>query len=384
MQSKGSLVKQASGPFHSDVVLLRSPDDTTVPKQQPKIELMERGHIFYGVTFYKEWSAGQVQNKIKDLFANILGDMGGFQIATSVHTRVVKPSLDRDQQFDGAFLYRMFRNKSLYIKPDHELFQETSTFQREEEDGSDNDTATTHSSKRIKFDIQEIIESDSEDFPPFCSDTASAGTSISTAVYEPKSSSQDTPFTHEHLSFDSLSSHLAHITPNLLERALLPVTRLVVRRRRLWEDTIEKIPSFFDKPDCVTNIEVEFVGEEGVDGGGVRREFFCKLFEKSAGKIMSGAENSLTFIRDSQRLERNEYEYFGQAIALAFLNGCEGPHNWCTNLIEYILDPEDRSIQYKAEGIPDGMVRTAVMQLKAVADQENMDKLLDQDVLADA
>ena len=57
---------------------------------------------------------------------------------------------------------------------------------------------------------------------------------------------------------------------------------------------------------------------------------------------MSGAENSLTFIRDSQRLERNEYEYFGQAIALAFLNRCEGPHNWCTDLIEYILDPEDR------------------------------------------
>ena len=33
MKSKGSLVKQASGPCHLHVVLLRSPDDTTVPKQ---------------------------------------------------------------------------------------------------------------------------------------------------------------------------------------------------------------------------------------------------------------------------------------------------------------------------------------------------------------
>ena len=45
MQFKGS-VKQANGPFHLDVVLLSSPDDATVPKQQPKIEVMVRGHIF--------------------------------------------------------------------------------------------------------------------------------------------------------------------------------------------------------------------------------------------------------------------------------------------------------------------------------------------------
>ena len=85
------------------------------------------GTYFNGVTVYKEWSASRVQNKMKGLFANVLGDIGGFQIAISIRTRAVKPTLDKDQEFDGAFLHCMFRNKTLYVKPDHKLFQETST-----------------------------------------------------------------------------------------------------------------------------------------------------------------------------------------------------------------------------------------------------------------
>ena len=43
---------------------------------------------------------------------------------------------------------------------------------------------------------------------------------------------------------------------------------VVVRRRRLWEDAIEKINLYYDAAACGdndTNIEVQFVGEEGID-----------------------------------------------------------------------------------------------------------------------
>eukprot|EP00794_Sanderia_malayensis_P014820 gene14820-16360_t len=281
--------KQQSGPFFLDVILLRSPNDDIVPKQQPKLDLMERGHIFHGVKFDKEWNAVEVDKKIRDLFSNLLGYDSGYEIATSVHTKIVKPTLDRDQQFDGPFIYRLFRTKTLYILPDHELFPTTPFFTNTEDSTSEEDDKVNNP-KKAKLDIETMfIDSDPYDFPPCTSD---------------------------------LSSHLTHLTPSAVERALLAKNIMVVRRRKLWEDAIEKVNLFYDAAGCTdnnTNIEVQFVGEEGVDGGGVRREFFCKLFEKSVEKIMTGAENQLTFKRDSQRLERNEYFCFGKAIALSFL-----------------------------------------------------------------
>eukprot|EP00794_Sanderia_malayensis_P010434 gene10434-11528_t len=359
--------KQQSGPFFLDVILLRSPNDDIVPKQQPKLDVMERGHIFHGVKFDKGWNAVEVDKKIRDLFSNLLGDDSGYEIATSVHTKIVKPTLDRDQQCDGPFIYRLFRTKTLYILPDHELFPTTPFFTNMEDSTSEEDDKVNNP-KKAKLDIETMfIDSDPYGFPPCTSELVAAVTAVTNEDDKPAPQSQ---------SFDSLSNHLTHLTPSAVERALLTKNIVVVRRRKLWEDAIKKVNLFYDAAGCTdnnTNIEVQFVGEEVVDGGGVRREFFCKLFEKSVEKIMKGAENQLTFKRDSQRLERNEYFCFGKAIALSFLNGCDGPHNWCKSLIEYILDPDDNKIQYQIEAIPDGIIRAAVMTLDATKDKESME-----------
>ena len=95
-----------------------------------------------------------------------------------------------------------------------------------------------------------------------------------------------------------LYSHLEYITATPLERTMLAINKLVIRRRNLWDDAMEKISIFFPESDNtsgVTLIDVQFLGEEGLDGGGVKREFFCKIFEKSVHKLMAGGENMLTF-----------------------------------------------------------------------------------------
>ena len=99
---------------------------------------------------------------------------------------------------------------------------------------------------------------------------------------------------------------------------------------------------------------------------------------------MAGAENNLTFRRDAHRLEKKEFEYFGKLVALSLINGCDGPHNWCQNLIQYVLDPDDVAIHYDIEAIPDGEVKAKMMELAATKDVESMNRVLDCDLLIDA
>ena len=131
-------------------------------------------------------------------------------------------------------------------------------------------------------------------------------------------------------------------------------------------------------------MQIEFIGKEGADGGGLRREFFCKIFEKSAEMLMAGAENNLTFRRDAHKLEKKEFENFGKLIGLAFMHGCDGPHNWFQNLIQYVLDPDDAAIHYDFEAILDGEVKAKMLELSATQNVESMNEVLDGDLLIDA
>ena len=90
----------------------------------------------------------------------------------------------------------------------------------------------------------------------------------------------------------------------------------------------------------------------------------CWSSAEEAGhqKLMAGGENMLTFRRDAHKLESREFEMFGKLIALAFLNGYDGPHNWCPNLIQYVLDPDDNEIKFDIEAIPDGEVKEQSLQ----------------------
>ena len=384
--NKGSKVSQEKttkankGPFYVDVVLLRGPGDMVVPKQQPKIELMERGHIFQGVTFYKQWSLEDVQQKIHDLFSSILGKNEVFDIGTSIHTKIVKPTLDKGQMFDGMLLHRMFRQKTLYIMPRRELFQlEMESLKEEDTEDTDDYEDQLFPSKCPRIDINLTDDSSSDEFPP-AFNIQSTDTNKDTSVRQGNSDIKE--------SFANLSSHLAHVVAGLQDRVLSSVNRIVVRRRKLWEDAMEKVSLFYDShesnPSLVIPLEIEFIGEEGVDGGGVRREFFCIAFEKSPQKLMAGGENMLTFRRDAHKLESKEFETFGKLIALAFLNGCDSPHNWCPNLIQYVLDPDDNEINFDIEAIPDGEVKAKMLELAATIDDKSMNKVLDCDILTDA
>jgi hypothetical protein len=87
---------------------------------------------------------------------------------------------------------------------------------------------------------------------------------------------------------------------------------------------------------------VNFIGEEGLDAGGLRREFFSLLFEKS-----DLLENN-SFCLDAAKLAKKHYKLLGRATALAILYGHPGPQYFNQHITQYIVsgvEPEEVHLQ---------------------------------------
>ena len=195
---------------------------------------MERGHVYQGVTFCKEWTVDEVQQKIRSLLSNILDEHDLFEIAASVHTKIVKPTLDRGQLFDGILLHQLFKQKTMYIVPDRDLFQTTGNLKDEETaDSYDYEDLELIPPKCKRMHINMLTESDSlAHEQPLASDELPPAFNANDAVL----SSQ----------FANLRSYLDHIKPPLIDRDFSFVNRIVVRRRKLWDDTMEKMKLFYN------------------------------------------------------------------------------------------------------------------------------------------
>ena len=73
------------------------------------------------------------------------------------------------------------------------------------------------------------------------------------------------------------------------------VNRVTVRRKHIWRDAIRALsrPTF----DPCRRVQVTFVGEEAVDGGGPSREFFALALQELAedGSIFQGSQHNRFF-----------------------------------------------------------------------------------------
>ena len=117
-------------------------------------------------------------------------------------------------------------------------------------------------------------------------------------------------------------------------------TVIEVTRKHLVERAFEQLVD----EDIKDTVIVKFIGEEGVDTGGVTREFFTNYFHdlSNSGNIFCGRHPNLTFRHDLYALEEGQFEFFGKLTAVALLNGCPGPHFLCHSVVSFILDnPQD-------------------------------------------
>lgn len=146
--------------------------------------------------------------------------------------------------------------------------------------------------------------------------------------------------------------------------------RISVRRRKVWEDTYK----MFDicKSDYNLPLNIRFTGEEAVDLGGPKREFFSLLFQGlEQQRIVIGSSPCLTFSHDILAYDRKEYEVCGVLVALSLLNGCSGPHNFCPSLVQYILHEDKQFCKFEIREIPDPNIRRKCEEIEATSEEKD-------------
>lgn len=116
-----------------------------------------------------------------------------------------------------------------------------------------------------------------------------------------------------------------------------------VVRRRFETTSIEQLEDG-DEDDWKRPISILFIGEEGIDAGGLSREFFSLLFKTT--KVFEGN----TFSVDPQLLDSKHYRLIGKAVGKAIVSGHPGPRCLNHHVTQYILqgqEPDFSNIQTK-------------------------------------
>jgi hypothetical protein len=102
-----------------------------------------------------------------------------------------------------------------------------------------------------------------------------------------------------------------------------PFLELRVRREHLIEDSLSQL-STADRTDLVKELKVQFVGEEGIDEGGVSKEWFQlivkEIFDPKYGMFIHDDLNRLQWFNSASR-DFPEFELIGILLGLAIYNG---------------------------------------------------------------
>ena len=109
--------------------------------------------------------------------------------------------------------------------------------------------------------------------------------------------------------------------------------RVLVRRKHVWKDAIRALSKY--SFDCHKSVQVTFVGEEAVDEGVPRREFFHLALEEMANDntIVQGPPTSRSFMHNVQALQDRKYFYAGMLVSVSLANG--GPGFTCLSEAVY-------------------------------------------------
>ena len=138
---------------------------------------------------------------------------------------------------------------------------------------------------------------------------------------------------------------------------------ICVRRRRIWEDSVQKLKRLFK--DGIKPFHIGFVGEESVDHGDPFKEYFTLLFDEVKHQLLcAGGNLGFTFLHDIQKFQNDEFYLFSLLSCVGILKRCAGPRRFLPSVVEKIfLGTSTKQLSY--EEIPDLDMQ---LKLQTIAD----------------
>lgn len=111
-----------------------------------------------------------------------------------------------------------------------------------------------------------------------------------------------------------------------------------VLRSLFMKTAIEQLEDA-DSADWLKKPKVEFISEEGIDCGGLFREFFSMLFKD--GEEFEGNNFSV----NAKLLNQKRYQLAGKAVATAILHGHPGPRRLNKHVVDYIITGDEPNME---------------------------------------
>ena len=105
----------------------------------------------------------------------------------------------------------------------------------------------------------------------------------------------------------------------------------------MWTDT----KSVISKPafNPAVGLFITFVQEDGIDAGGLLREYFQILWKnvKNNNELFTGPNNARVLTHNVLALDENEYRTVGNCIALSLMYGGSATRFLSSSVISYLL-----------------------------------------------
>ncbi|XP_019859560.1 PREDICTED: uncharacterized protein LOC109587781 [Amphimedon queenslandica] len=149
---------------------------------------------------------------------------------------------------------------------------------------------------------------------------------------------------------------------------------LSVRREDLLASALAGINSASFSP--IKQLEVEFLGEEAVDGGGVKREFFRLLAYEVKLFMCVGKKNCYELRHDTPGLQANKFERLGLLMSASLAHGGSGFPFFSLSVYDYICGKEIRDIDIDIESMPNGEAFYLLKEIQDMTDDLAFQKAL--------
>ena len=108
-----------------------------------KLWLSEHGHVMSLIELQKQWTCEEVEECLRNAFADKISDLTVLEIFMSVHMELLPPKIAPGQSLNGMMVFRIFKEKPIYVHPSEVLLSNPRKKSRRSEavaDYEDSDT----------------------------------------------------------------------------------------------------------------------------------------------------------------------------------------------------------------------------------------------------
>ena len=388
------------GPFLRDLVLLFGPNDNLVPRQSMKLWLSEHGHVISGIQLQKQWTREEVDECLRNAFADKISHLTVLEILMSVHTKLLPPKIGAGQSLNGMMVFRIFKEKPIYIRPSEALLLNPPKRSRRSEavaEYEDSDTlelwsasdlseshffpsenhlsppGMNHDNQRCRDEIQSRSVIDlTEEYNALLDTNLSDDDEIEYAPLEIKSEEASD-------GEETIKDILGRLTSPI---NIDQIAKFNVSRNHLWESARRGFAKKSFSPTY--KVSVKFTDDAGasegaVDLGDPTREFFTLLLnEIQKGSLFEGNSNnsdikSLTCYTSS--LNNGDYRLAGKIIAMSIVHGGSSPGFFSPVLFNALAyGPENTSVVL--DDVTDQRLHGDLVALKDSTNDESVQKCL--------